>query len=126
MKKFGLVASLVAFSLLISCGGGSGGSGGYTSGNPTDPGSSSCPADTLCMRASIFQPTSVTVTKGATVSFQNNSNVEHNIVFDSPPAGVTDIGVISSGTQTRTFAAAGSFALHCTIHAGMNATVVVQ
>jgi plastocyanin len=78
------------------------------------------------MRASTFQPTSVTVAKGVAVSFQNNSNVEHNIVFDSPSAGVTDIGTITSGTQTRTFAAAGSFALHCTIHAGMNATVIVQ
>ena len=78
------------------------------------------------MRGSIFQPTSVTVVKGTAVSFQNSSGVDHNIVFDAPPAGVTDIGPISSGTQTRTFGTAGSFALHCIIHAGMIATVVVQ
>jgi len=78
------------------------------------------------MRASIFQPTSVTVAGGTAVAFQNNSGVDHNIIFDAPPAGVTDIGLISSGTQSRTFGAAGSFAVRCTIHAGMNATVVVQ
>jgi len=78
------------------------------------------------MRGSTFQPTSVTVARNVAVSFQNNSGVDHNIIFDAPPAGVTDIGLISSGTVTRSFGTAGSFALHCTIHAGMNATVVVQ
>jgi len=125
MKKIGLVTMFAGFAALVSCGGSST-IGGYNSGNPTDPVGSSCPTNTLCMRASIFQPTSVTVAKGVTVSFQNNSNVDHNIVFDSPPAGVTDIGPISSGTQTRVFNTAGTFALHCTIHAGMNANVVVQ
>jgi len=78
------------------------------------------------MRGSTFQPTSVTVARNVAVSFQNNSGVDHNIIFDAPPAGVTDIGLISSGTVTRSFGTAGSFALHCTIHAGMSATVVVQ
>jgi plastocyanin len=78
------------------------------------------------MRASTFQPVSVTVARNVAVSFQNSSGVDHNIIFDSQASGVTDIGLISSGTVTRTFATAGSFALHCTIHAGMTATVVVQ
>jgi plastocyanin len=78
------------------------------------------------MRGSIFQPTSVTIARGASVAFQNNSGVDHNIIFDSNASGVADIGLISTGTQSRTFNTAGSFALHCTIHAGMNATVVVQ
>jgi plastocyanin len=76
------------------------------------------------MRGSVFQPTTLTVARGATVSFENNSGVTHNIVFDA--GTVTDIGVISSGTVTRTFATAGTFALHCTIHAGMNASITVQ
>lgn len=125
MKKIALLTTLAGFAALLSCSG-STGDGGY-SGNPsTGPVNNTCPDNTLCMRASIFQPTSVTVARGAAVSFQNSSGVDHNIIFDAPPVGVTDIGVISSGTQTRTFGTAGSFALHCTIHAGMNATVVVQ
>jgi plastocyanin len=78
------------------------------------------------MRASTFQPTSVTITRGNAVAFENSSGVDHNIIFDSGASGVADIGLISSGTQSRTFLTAGSFPLHCTIHAGMNATVVVQ
>lgn len=125
MKRIALLTTFVGFAALLSCSG-SAGTDGYSSGNPTGPVNSSCPDNTLCMRASIFQPTSVTVARGTAVSFQNSSGVDHNIIFDAPPAGVTDIGLISSGTQTRTFGTAGSFALHCTIHAGMNATVVVQ
>ena len=78
------------------------------------------------MRASVFNPTSVTVAKGVAVGFQNDSGIDHNIVFDSGPAETTNIGLISSGTQTRIFNTAGTYALHCTIHGGMNATVVVQ
>lgn len=123
MKKIALLTTLVGSAALISCSD-SAGTGGY-SANPTGV-DNTCPDNTLCMRASTFQPTSVTVAKGVAVSFQNNSGVDHNIIFDAPPVGVTDIGLISSGTQTRTFTTAGSFALHCTIHAGMIATVVVQ
>ena len=78
------------------------------------------------MRASSFQPTTLTVAKGASVSFQNNAGVDHNVVFDSQTAGVADIGLISSGTVVRTFNTAGTFAFHCTIHAGMNASITVQ
>jgi plastocyanin len=34
--------------------------------------------------------------------------------------------VISSGTQTRTFTAAGTYPFHCAIHEGMTGTVTVQ
>ena len=78
------------------------------------------------MRASTFQPISVTIARGANVSFTNDSGVLHNVVFDTNASGVTDVGSISSGTVVRTFATAGTFPLHCTIHQGMTATVVVQ
>ena len=78
------------------------------------------------MRASSFFPTTLTVANGTTVSFTNSSGVEHNVIFDSPPAGVGDIGSITSGTVTRSFGTAGTFAFHCTIHAGMNASITVQ
>ena len=126
MKKIALLTTLAGFAALISCSGYASTDGGYLSGNPTGVNNNTCPDNTLCMRASSFQPASITVAKGTVVGFQNSSGVDHNIIFDSAPAGVSDIGTISSGTATRTFGAAGSFALHCTIHAGMSATVVVQ
>jgi len=78
------------------------------------------------MRAATFSPTTLTVVKGTNVSFQNNSSVEHNVVFDSQTAQVTDIGDITSGTVVRTFNVSGTFAFHCTIHAGMTGSITVQ
>ncbi len=77
------------------------------------------------MRADTFSPTEITVAKGTVVGFQNESQVTHNVVFDTAGAP-SDIGTTSSGTVTRSFGTSGTFLLHCTIHAGMNAKVIVQ
>ena len=125
MRKIGSIAVLFGFSILGACGG-SGGGGYNGGGTPTGPANNTCPDNTFCMRASSFQPATLTVAKGTTVSFTNSSSVEHNVVFDSPSAGVADIGDITSGTVSRTFGTAGTFAFHCTIHAGMNGSITVQ
>jgi plastocyanin len=39
---------------------------------------------------------------------------------------VDDIPANTSGTFTRTFTTAGTFAFHCSFHAGMTGQVVVQ
>jgi plastocyanin len=80
------------------------------------------------MQAASFSPTELTVAKGTTVGFQNQSSVVHNIVFDAPqPDGTpADIGNINSpATVTRLFGTSGTFNLHCTIHPGMTAKVIV-
>lgn len=113
--------------------GGSGGStgGGYGAGNGS--GDAACPANTFCLRASTFDPTSLTVAIGTTVTWDNKSGVTHNVVFTDPtaaksvgngPAG--DIGQISSGTAARSFSTPGTYAFHCTIHAGMDGSVTIQ
>ena len=119
-----LVAGLVVF---FGC---SGGSGGYNN-NPTDPGpggGDTCPAGTVCMRASTFNPTSLTVASNTTVNFSNNSTVDHNVIFDTPiPAATTNIGLITYGSSTtRAFGTVGTYKFHCTIHDGMAGQVVVQ
>ena len=78
------------------------------------------------MRASTFQPTTLTVAKGTSVTFQNSSGIDHNVVFDNATSGAADIGLISSGSVVRTFNTAGTFAFHCTIHAGMTGSITVQ
>jgi len=127
MRK--LCSSMMAAGLAIFFGC-SGGSGGY-SNNPNDPGggnNDTCPAGTVCMRASTFFPTTLTVARNVTVTFANNSTVDHNIVFDTPiPAATTNIGLISYGSSTtRDFGTVGTYNFHCTIHSGMTGQVVVQ
>lgn len=115
-----------------SSGGSNGSSGGYNTGNGGDA-AAACSANTFCLRASTFDPTSLTVTVGTTVTWANNSGVTHNVVFTNPTAAKSvgtgpsgDIGQTSSGTQARSFATAGTYAFHCTIHAGMDGSVTVQ
>ena len=108
MRKIRLLGLLGVIAVLQSCGGGGGSTGVVTPPSPppapppSPPGT--CPANTLCMQGASFDPSQLSVPKGTVVSFQNNSGVTHNIVFDAPKTtGVTDIGMISSGTVTRTF-----------------------
>ena len=127
MRKLGSIAVVVAFSILNSCGGSGGDGGGITPPPPPPPPpDNTCPDNTFCMRAASFFPTTLTVAKNTTVSFTNNSGVDHNVVFDAPPAGLTDIGNIPSGTATRSFDTVGTFNFHCTIHPGMNGSITVQ
>jgi plastocyanin len=70
-----------------------------------------------------FTPATVTVTRNGTVTW--SFAAQHNVTFDTqgaPPG----IATRDSGTASITFPAAGTFAYHCTIHAGMSGTVVVQ
>ena len=72
-----------------------------------------------------FDPSTVDIGVGGTVNF-NWNGVTHNVTWGSPPAGVTNISDRSSGTASMTFNQAGTFDYHCTIHQGMNGTVVVH
>lgn len=126
MKKFSSLVVIAMLSVSIACGS-SGGSGGIVSPPPPPPPPPpTCPDNTFCMRAATFQPTTLTVAKGTNVTFQNNSGVDHNIVFDNTTSGAADIGPISSGSPVRTFNTAGTFGFHCTIHAGMIGSITVQ
>lgn len=132
MRKLASMTLAAGFTILAACGGsggsgyGTGPGGGNTGGN--GGGNDTCPANTVCMRAASFSPTSVSVAKGATVTFSNNSTVDHHVVFDTPlPEAVADIGTISGGyTATRMLGTSGTYNFHCTIHAGMTGSVVVQ
>jgi hypothetical protein len=126
MKKIGSMVVIAMLSVFIACGGSGGGGGIVSPPPPPPPPPSTCADNTFCMRASTFQPTTLTVTKGANVSFENSSGVTHNVVFDNTTSGAADIGSISSGTVVRTFNTAGTFAFHCTIHAGMTGSITVQ
>ena len=94
------------------------------------------PANTFCMTTLSFTPTSRVVGVNATASWINESGVTHDIVFDTPEAALA-VGVFAGNFEAadktshhRKFAAAGSYAFHCTIHgtatSGMRGTVVVQ
>jgi plastocyanin len=71
-----------------------------------------------------FDPLSVTIKVGQTVTWVNQDNVAHTVVAD-------DSSWASDNLQTgaafsHTFTTAGTFPYHCSIHPSMKGTVVVQ
>ena len=127
LRSLGVAAAVV---VAASCGGGGDaivGTGGGGGGGGTTP--SSCTTGTFCLGATTFVPASATVARNATVTWVNSSGIFHNVVFDNPPAAVVggDIGNMdANATATRSFATAGVYAFHCTVHAGMNGSLTVQ
>jgi len=71
-----------------------------------------------------FSPGTITVSKGATVTWVNDDPAAHTLVSDS---GVFSSGSLGKGdTFSRTFTDSGTFGYHCGIHPSMKGKVVVQ
>ncbi len=71
-----------------------------------------------------FNPATITITSGATVTWSNQDNVGHTVTADD---GSFDSKTVASGsTFSQTFSAPGTYTYHCSIHPSMKATIVVQ
>jgi plastocyanin len=72
-----------------------------------------------------FNPAEVTVGVGDTVTWTNNDSVGHDVTADSFSSG--DPGGMAPGdTFEHTFEEAGTFDYVCTVHPGMEGSVVVE
>ena len=113
--------SLTAALALFGCGGST--YGGVTSPPPPPP----PPVTTtnVSLRNLAFSPRAIQVSPGATVDFTNNDGIAHNITFSSTL--VTGAGDFAAGSRAVVMPTTpGTYAYHCTIHAGMNGSVTVQ
>ncbi len=70
-----------------------------------------------------FQPVSVSVSKGGTVTWTNNDSSPHTVTAAD---GSFDSGNMAPGASySRTFTSAGTFAYSCAYHSSMQGSVVV-
>ncbi|MBS1870583.1 MAG: cupredoxin family copper-binding protein [Actinobacteria bacterium] len=77
--------------------------------------------DRVTISGSTFRPGTLTVDVGTRVTWRNDDFTQHTVTADD---GSSDSGRLSNGdTYARTFATAGRFTYHCTIHAFMRGTV---
>src|SRR5262245_26636521 len=109
-----LLAALVA---AVACGG---------DDNGGDGGSGPEPEGDIIVENNDFDPSSLEVAQGASVVWAwSSGGVTHNVTFDDGEQS----GNRASGTYSRTFAAAGTYPYHCTIHgsatSGMRGSVTV-
>jgi plastocyanin len=130
MRRSVFAACATLLLIAPACSGGGGSTAPATNngtGTGTGSGASQVPANTVIARAaSNFDPSSLTVAVGTTVSFVFEAT-GHNVTFNAVNGRPADIGGSTMNTTiTRTFGTAGSFGYQCTIHPGMTGTVIVQ
>ena len=69
-----------------------------------------------------YQPRSVTIDKGGTVTWTNQDSMIHDVKFSDAESPDLKKG----GTYSRTFDKAGTFDYICEIHPTMKGTVIVK
>jgi plastocyanin len=95
--------------------------------------------NTVHMSEVTFDPSSITIKKGQNLTLVNDVSAVHiieNGTWDSngtPKAnredGAPKVDVLTHGGESKTFGpfnTAGTFQLYCTVHSGMNLTVIVK
>lgn len=113
----GLVLALVG----CSGGGSSSGSGTGTAPAATAP-SGSGATPTVIEKGFAFDPATLEVKVGDTVTFKNEDSAPHVVKIDGKELGNQDPGA----SVTWTAAAAGTFPYSCTIHPSMTGEIVVK
>ena len=121
---------LVVGVLAASCGGGTGGTGTTattggattTAGTPTTAGGGG--GAQVVMKGFAFDPASMTIKAGESVTWTNQDPADHTVVADK---GEFKSSTLANGaTFTFKFDQAGTYAYHCGIHPSMTGTVVVK
>lgn len=118
-----LVLSVAAFA----CGGSPTGNGdGNGNGGGGGGGGGGGPVATTSVEVqdNSFDPSAITVSPGATVTWTWRGSEQHDVTFDD--SQFQNGPLQSSGTHSVTFPTAGTYDYECTQHAGMEGSVVVE
>lgn len=92
-------------------------------GSGTSAATVSMPAADYGIGTSSFTPGNTTIKAGGSVTWQNNDVVDHTTTSNSPG---WDLAVGAGSSVTRVFPTKGTFLYHCSVHANMTGTIVVQ
>jgi plastocyanin len=124
-----LLLGCLALALVAAgCGGGgddNGGGGGGSGDNSTPAPSASGGGGSVTMKDIKFNPSTVNVKVGDTVTWTNDDSVGHDVTGDGFKSGSAG-DIQGGGTYKHKFAKAGTFKYRCTVHPGMEGEVVVK
>ena len=96
-----------------------------TGGGTGNPGGGSTPGtNEVWIQGMAFTPATITVAAGTTITWTNKMTISHTVTSD---AGLFNSGTLDpNGTFSFTFATAGTYPYHCSIHPTMTAKVIVN
>ncbi|WP_406114125.1 cupredoxin domain-containing protein [Kitasatospora purpeofusca] len=137
------LVGLAAGGLLLGaagCSSSSGGGGGSSSPAASSPAASSSAASssaassapagavTVTIKDFKFDPATLTVAPGTTITVTNQDSAGHTLTAIAPNAGAFDTGLLEQGKSATITAPTtpGSYPFHCDIHPTMTGTLVVQ
>ena len=89
------------------------------------PRSSRVPPDTVVMRNIAFNPETVHAKVGETITWVNRDDAPHNVTYVSGPRFSSSGSFDNGGSFRLKLTQAGTIRYLCTIHPGMNGTIVV-
>ena len=123
-----LTVILAVGVIAASCGGSGGGIYGGSTQTTVSAPDTTAPGGAggvqVVMENLAFDPASITIKAGESVTWTNNDSTTHTITADN---GEFESSSIAAGsTFTFQFDNAGTYAYHCSIHPSMKATVVVE
>jgi len=92
------------------------------------PGLPSPVSNTVTIKDFDFNPSSLTVASGTTVTWVNQGSAPHTVTSDqSSPIQFGSNNPLTNGqTYSFTFATPGTYPYHCSIHPSMVGTIIVQ
>ncbi|MDQ6730765.1 MAG: cupredoxin domain-containing protein [Actinomycetota bacterium] len=130
--RLSVLAVSFALSVSLAACGSSATSSSHSATSSASPSSTaqagrSAPAHStsVAIKSYAFHPATITVAKGAKITFTNQDQTAHTAT--STQAGVFDTGTLKPGaTKTITVTKPGTYTYYCQFHAFMKATVTVQ
>src|SRR5512137_2734229 len=120
MKKIFLATFLMTTILLAAC---APQAATPTASAPSAP-SASGTETKVNISGFAFDPGTITIKVGDTVTWTNKDSVGHTVVADDGSWTSTKLG--NGATYSHTFDTAGTFTYICSVHPTMTGTVVVQ
>jgi plastocyanin len=107
-------------------------SGSAATSTPRPAAASSTPSSSaagtsiaVTMQNIAFSPQAIHAKVGDTVKWTNQDQVAHNVTYVSGPQFTSSSTFGNGGTYSLKLTKAGTIQYRCTIHPGMNATIVV-
>jgi len=118
MKKYHMLAlvALAGVTVMVA--------GCTSSSNPTPgPVTSTASQNSVSIQNYAFSPSTLTIQKGANVTWKNDDSVQHTVVSDSPAFSSP---LLNTGdTYTFQFNSTGTYPYHCSIHTYMTGAITV-
>jgi plastocyanin len=130
-----LVVACVALAVPAGCGSddssdnSGGGSADKAPAKTTKSTTGGAKAPGVVMKDIAFKPTSLSVKKGATVTWTNEDSVGHDVTGTGGPATFKSGapgGLANGDTFKHTFTKPGTYDYVCTVHSNMKASVTVK